>query len=426
MSYKPGDINLGDPDQLLEVGNPPHDYFTVLRNEAPVFWNPAPEKDIGGVIPLKRGFWVLSKWDDVNMASRDAARFSSWLGGPMVYDVECNEEGGGNPYTLESQRMGLMGMDHPDHTAYRKLVSAGFTPKNIAPLEPLVRSHAKQIIAKTRDLEDAEFVFTVAAELPMLMLCELMGVPQKDWNLMFEWGNKAAAVEDSSVDAATNVGELFNYCQELVHEKRRNPDGSMLSNYANKEIEGERLTDMEINMFCLTLSIAGHETTRNTTAHVIRLLTEYPEQRALLLEDLPGRLPNTIEETLRFSPPVMQFRRTATEDIDLRGVRIAKGDKVYLSYASANRDEEVFVDPQSFNILRPDVGKHLSFGAGPHFCLGNTLARMQLNAILTELLTARPQVHVTAPPQPFRSIWFNAMTSMSVNFGPLADPVGAR
>lgn len=422
MDLKPGDINLGDPDQLQQVGWPPHDYLAVLRREAPVSWNPAPDHPIGGAAPLHTGFWVLSKWADVDMASRDASRFSSWLGGPVLYDFP-DDAPPGTPHTLEGMRMGLMGKDHPEHTAYRRLVSAGFTPRHIAELEPMIRTEAKRIIDKVRDMNDAEFVFTVAAELPMITLCHLMGVPRSDWPLVFNWGNKMASPEDPTIDAFQTSMELFGYCQSLVDAKRAQPDGSMLSNYANKEIDGERLSDLEINMFFLTLSIAGHETTRNTTAHVIRLLSEFPEQREVLLADLHGRLPNTIEETLRFSPPVAQFRRTATQDIELRGQTIKSGDKVYLSYASANRDEELFEEPDRFDILRPNAAKHLSFGAGPHYCLGNTLARTQLRTILEELLAVRPQVHTIAEPKQLRSIWFNALTEMPVSFG---EPAGVR
>jgi cytochrome P450 len=416
MNFKPGDVNLGDPDQLLEVGMPPYEYLAVLRREAPVQWNPAPDKPIGGNMPLNTGFWVLSKYEDVAMASRNAEVFSSWLGGPVLYDTPENVVPG-SPYSLEGQRSGLMGKDHPDHTAYRKLVSVGFTPKNIAKLEPMIRSHAKRIIDRVRDAEDGEFVFTVAAELPMMTLCELMGVPRSDWQQLFDWGNKMAAVEDPDIDGMQTAAELFGYCHQLVEEKRKNPDGSMLSDYANKDVDGERLSDFDINMFFLTLSIAGHEATRNTTTHVIRLLSEFPDQRAVLLEDLAGRLPNTIEETLRFSPPVVQFRRTATRDFELRRVKIKQGDKVYLSYASANRDEEVFADPDRFDILRPNADRHLSFGAGPHFCLGSRLARLQLRTILEELLTARPHVHVSGPITKLRSIWFNAAMEMPVSYG---------
>jgi len=422
MSFKPGDVNLGDPDQLLEVGLPPHEYLAVLRREAPVHWNPAPAKPIGGAFALDKGFWVLSKWEDVNMASRETDRFSSWLGGPLIYDPKPDAPAG-SPYALDGIRSGLMGKDHPEHTAYRKLVSAGFTPKNIAKLEPMIRLHAKRIIDGIRDADDAEFVFQVAAELPMLTLCEMMGIPQSDWHQFFTWGNQVAMVEDPTIDALQVNMELWGYCQSLVEQKRKNPDGSMLSNYANKEIDGERLTDAEINMFCVTLAIAGHETTRNTTAHVIRLLSEHPDQRALLLEDLPGRLPNAIEETLRYSPPVVQFRRTATCDVELRGTHIKAGDKVYISYASANRDEDLFEDPDKFDILRSNADQHLSFGAGAHFCLGSTLARLQLRTILEELLVARPQVHVSGDITQLRSIWFNGMLEMPVQFA-AAEPVG--
>jgi cytochrome P450 len=414
MSFKLGDVNLGDPDQLQQVGMPPYEYLAVLRREAPVHWNPAPSRPIGGNMPLNTGFWVLSKYEDVDMASRNTEVFSSWLGGPVIYDPPENAEG--TSYSLEGQRAGLMGKDHPDHTAYRRLVSVGFTPKNIARLEPMIRAHAKRIIDRVREADDGEFIFSVAAELPMITLCELMGVPTSDWPQFFEWGNKIAAVENPDIDGQQTSAELFAYCHQLVEEKRKNPDGSMLSNYATKDVDGERLSDFDINMFFLTLSIAGHETTRNTTAHVVRLLSEFPDQRAVLLEDLTGRLPNTIEETLRFSPPVVQFRRTATRDFELREAQIKQGDKVYLSYASANRDEEVFADPDRFDVMRPNADRHLSFGAGPHYCLGGRLARLQLRAILEELFTARPQVHVNGPITTLRSIWFNATVEMPVSY----------
>jgi cytochrome P450 len=304
------------------------------------------------------------------------------------------------------------------------LVAAGFTPKNVAAMEPMIRGHASRIIDRVRDMDDAEFVYTVAAELPMMTLCELMGVPEADWEKVFHWGNNFAMGESNEVDTHQNSMELFGYCQFLVDSKRRNPDGSMLSNYANKEIEGSRLTDLEINMFFLTLSIAGHETTRNTTAHFVRLISQHPDQRGVLLQDLPARLPNAIEEVLRCSPPVMQFRRTATQDIELRGQHIKTGDKVYLSYVSANRDEDIFTDPDRFDITRPNAADHLSFGAGPHFCIGHGLARMQLRTILDELFSARPHVATSGPPVPAPSIWLNALSAMPVEFHaqPAATP----
>lgn len=419
MTFRPGDVNLADANQLLEVGLPPHDYLAVLRSEAPVHWNPAPESPgplgTNTGIGLLQGFWVLSKWEDVAMASKDATRFSSWLGGPIIFDEDPNVPPGPIPY-VESQRMGMMGKDHPEHTAYRKLVSSAFTPKNIAAMEPIIREHAARIIDRVRDAQDGEFIETVAAELPMMTLCELLGVPQKDWAQLFQLGNRSAQLEDPTIDVGANIIEMFEFCQRLVEEKRANPDNSMLSRYATEEVDGEKLSDFEINMFFMTLSIAGHETTRNTTAHVVRMLSENPDQRKLLLEDLHGRLPNAIEETLRISPPVVQFRRTATCDIELRGTTIREGDKVYLSYASANRDEDIFSDPNRFDILRPEASKHLSFGAGPHFCMGGALARLQLRILLEELLTARPDVHVNGDIEQLRSVWFNGINTMPVSF----------
>jgi cytochrome P450 len=420
MPLRPGDVNLADPDQLAEIGVPPHEYFAVLRREAPVHWNPPPDRPIDGIPLVAKGFWVLSRWEDVDMASRNSQIFSSWLESPVIYDIP-EDAPPTSPGSLEAHRQGLMGKDPPEHTAYRRLVSAGFTPKNIARLEPMIRDHARRIIDGVRDADDVEFVFTVAHELPMMTLCELMGVPESDWRKIFKWGNRLAAVENADNNGLEVARELFGYCQWLVEEKRKNPDGSMLSSYATKEVDGERLTDTEINMFFMTLSIAGHETTRSTTAHVVRLLSEYPRQRAILMEDLPGRLPNTIEETLRFSPPVMQFRRTATQDVEVRGVTIKQGDKVYLSYASANRDEEIFTDADRFDILRPNANQHLAFGIGPHYCLGHGLARLQLRALLEELFTARPQIHVTGPVSMLRSIWFNAPLEMPVAFAAPAE-----
>lgn len=416
MSVKPGDVNLADPDQLMEVGLPPYDYFAMLRQQAPVHWNPAPPPEVSvGPMPVREGFWVLSKWEDVNMASRDSKRFSSWLGGPLVFDT-VEDDRIGSPFTIEAQRMGMMAMDATEHTTYRRLVSSGFTPRSVADMEPMIRRHAGRIIDRIRDQDDAEFVYTVAAELPMMTLCELMGVPEADWEKFFHWGNTAAMGESTHVDSYQNSLELFAYCQHLVESKRSEPDRSMLSHYATKEIEGQRLTDLEINMFFLTLSIAGHETTRNTTAHFVRLISEHPDQREVLLADLPARLPNAIEEVLRYSPPVMQFCRTVTEDVTLRGEHVKAGEKVYLSYVSANRDEEVFNDPDRFDILRENASQHLSFGIGPHFCIGHGLARMQLRTILDELLTARPQVEVSGPPRQYRSIWLNALTELPVAF----------
>lgn len=417
MSLQPGDINLGSNNDMMSLdGGVPYEYLATLRREAPVFWNPPPTD--GAIIfelgdsyePV--GFWVLSKYDDVALASKDSERFTAADG--IIWIDQTQSE-----LALASHRSGLMGMDPPNHTQYRRLVQSGFTPRAVAQLEPQIREQAAKLIGELAERDQAEFVFEIASELPMILLCEMMGIPQERRAEYMELGNATASFEfnDNFVNDQIN---LFLMLDDVVKTVEGAPDDTLISKYVHGEVDGRSLTPDEITQFFQTLSIAGHETTRNTTAHFVRLMDEHPDQKALLLEDLEGRLPNAIEEVLRFSPPVMQFCRTATEDIELRGETIAKGDKVYLSYLSANRDEEVFDDPDRFDILRPNADRHLAFGTGAHFCLGASLARLQLRCVLTELYTQLPGIALADAPTPMYSVWFNALNEMPVRTCPVA------
>lgn len=418
MAPTPGEVNLADPSHLTEMGIPPYDYFETLRRDAPVHWNPPPAPDPRGHPRLvTKGFWVLTRYDDVKMASRDYRRFSVWRGGPLIFDVEDMLGVDGKPRgeaALEAQRSGLMGMDPPDHATYRRIVQAVFTPRSVAALEPMIAGHAERIVDDLVTAGGGEFVMGTAAQLPLLVLCDLMGVSYDDREEYFSMANAAANMENPKVDRLSALLNLLVLCMQLVDEKRSEPDGSMLSAYANTEIEGRRLTPDEIAMFFATLSIAGHETTRNTTAHFVRLMSEHPDQKALLLEDLDARLPNAIDEVLRYSPPVMDFRRTTTCDVQLGDKVMLEGDKVYLSYVSANRDEAIFEAPDRFDILRPNASKHLAFGVGPHHCLGAGLARLQLRILLGELYQRLPTLQVAEPPTWIPSVWFNALAKMPV------------
>ena len=411
MATQLGDINLASNDDMARIGTAPYDYLAVLRREAPVFWNPPPETQR---IPIPcAGFWVLSRYDDVVMASKDTERFSAWENAVVWVDTKQS------PMALEAQRQGLLGMDPPQHTDYRRLVQPAFTPRQVAALEPHIREEAEVVVAELAERDEAEFVFDVAAELPMILLCELMGVPRERRQEYLRLGNAVASVEFNE-DYETNLFELFLFLDDVV--KHRDPDeqDTMLARYLDGEVDGRSLTPDEVSQFFVTLSIAGHETTRNTTAHFVRLMDEHPDQKALLLEDLEGRLPNAIEEVLRHSPPVMQFCRTATEDVEIRGTTVPAGDKVYLSYVSANRDEDVFDDPDRFDILRDNADAHLAFGTGPHFCLGASLARTQLRAVLGELYTQLPEITLAGPPEPMNSVWFNGINAMPVATCPVA------
>lgn len=411
MTLRPGDVNLASQGDMATIGEAPWDYFAVLRHEEPVSWNPAPREQTDRVPVI--GFWVLSKYEDVAMASKDPARFSAWENSVLWGDVKQN------PMALEAQRAGLMGMDPPNHTQYRRLVQPEFTPRKVAELEPWMREQAREVIAELATRDRAEFVFDVAAELPMILLCHMMGVPAEQRGEYLRIANDVANVEFNENFEGTML-ELFLFLNDLVQNAADLEEHTMLHKYLTGEVDDRRLTLDEICQFFVTLSIAGHETTRNSTAHFVRLMDEYPEQKALLLEDLDGRLPNAIEEVLRFSPPVMQFCRTATEDVEIRGVAIPAGDKVYLSYLSANRDEDVFEEPDRFDILRENADAHLAFGTGAHFCLGAALARAQMRHVLTELYTQLPDIELAEAPTPMGSVWFNAITAMPVNTCPVA------
>ena len=416
MRLTPGDINLASNNDMRAAGGVPYEYFAVLRREAPVFWNPPPTDgftpaDIEDYQPI--GLWILSKYEDVQMASRDAVRFSAHENSVLWPDTQQS------PTTLAVQRSGLLGMAPPNHTQRRRLVQPGFTPRSIAALEPHIREEAAKVIGELAERGEAEFVFDVAAELPMILLCEMMGVPQERRREYLEIANHVANVEFNE-HGADNQMALLVFLDDIVKNTGGIPPDTLLAKYMAGEVDGEKLTQDEITMFFITLSLAGHETTRNTTAHFVRLMDAHPDQKALLLEDIEGRMPNAIEEVLRHSPPVQQFCRTAMEDIELRGQTIRKGDKVLMSYVSANRDEEIFEDPETFDILRPNADRHLAFGSGAHFCLGASLARLQLRCVLTELYTRVPEIALAGTPEPMCSVWFNALNEMPVRTCPVA------
>ena len=406
---RPGDLDLSDPASF-EKG-PPHDYLRVLRREAPVHWNPAPaeQKTLNAI---RQGFWVLTKYDDVVDVSRNPKLFSSALGAPFLWDMDEAHLGG-----IRAQ---MLGMDPPQHVRYRRLISRGFTPKMVSQLEPVIRRHASEIVGRIARRGECEFVEELACELPLTLICELMGIPQADRKKIFDWSNQMIGADDPDMKAAPGqegmaAVAMWMYCNELAAKKKQQPDDTLVSLYVNAEVDGERISELELNHFFVLLSVAGNETTRNATSHFMRLIAAHPEQYELLCSDVDRYLPGAIEESLRYSPPVMNFRRTATEDTEIRGVRIRRGDKVYLSYPAANRDEDVFEDPERFDITR-EKNDHIAFGIGEHFCLGSNLARMQLRAILREVLTRLRDLELVGEPAIQRSNFIHGIKRMRVRF----------
>jgi len=411
MEPRPGKLSLFDPDTYR--AGPPHAYLARLRQEAPVCWHEAPGPEVTSASKLGSGYWVLSKYQDVIDVSRNPHVYSSHVGTAFLFDAVPDDVPG-----LQAM---LINMDPPGHVKYRRLVQRGFTPRMVADLEPRIRAHAKRIVDNVARKGGCEFVTELACELPLILICELMGIPEEDRKQMFDWSNAMIGGDDPEMNAGADSKQvsiqMWMYANALAQKKREQPDDTLISKYVNGEVEGSKISDFELNNFFVLLAVAGNETTRNATSHFMRLMSEHPDQFELLKTDVDRLLPGAIEEALRFSPPVVAFRRTALVDNEIRGSQIRRGDRVVLSYPSANRDEEVFADPDRFDIRR-SPNPHIAFGIGEHFCLGASFARMQLRCILRELLTRLPDIHVVGAPKRQRSNLIHGIREMQVEFSP--------
>ena len=393
-------VNLADPTTY--VSGPPHEFFTYLRNEEPVHWHASET--------FSPGFWVCTKYADVIAVERDVKTYSSAVGGALLDD-----QGDGTELMMLNQ-------DPPQHTRLRNLVARGFTPKVIKAMEPHIRDAAKAIVDRVATRDDVvDFVPNFAAELPLVVIAELLGVPYDDRHKIFEWSNKLIGNSDPEygvggpeASMAASM-ELYAYAQSLADARRARPMDDIVTTLVTAELDGEKLSDIEFNVFVLLLSVAGNETTRNLISGGMLALMENPEQRERLLEDLPGRLDTTVDEMLRYVSPVMYFRRTALADAEIRGVPIAAGDKVTIWYGAANRDEEVFADSQAFDVTR-SPNEHIAFGGrGPHYCLGAALARMEIKVMFEEMLTRLPTMSIAGDAEHLQSNLINGIKHLPVN-----------
>lgn len=381
----------------------PHEAFALLRREAPVFWHPEPDGP---------GFWAVTRHADVVAVSRDPATFSSELGATFI-DTQTDE-------ALAQLRLTILNMDPPRHNRYRRLVSRGFTPRMIDRLVATIERRAARIVDEVVDRGECEFVEDVAAKLPLEMICEMIGLPEADWPRMFELSNTLVGFDDPDLRATPEEGEaaaaeIYAYCDAVAADRRANPRDDLMTALVQAEVDGERLTDLELNLFFVTLVVAGNETTRNLVSHAMLALIEHPDQLRRLRED-PGLWPTAVEEMLRWGTSIHNFRRTATRDTELRGQRIAAGDKVVMYYMSANRDEEVFEDPFRFDVGRTP-NDHVAFGGGGvHYCLGASLARAEIRAIMRQLVERLDDVQLAGDVRRLRSDFVNGIKSMPVTF----------
>jgi cholest-4-en-3-one 26-monooxygenase len=399
------DVNLVDLDRF--VPSVPYEMFDVLRHEAPVFWH----KEGGD-----KGFWAITRYDDVVSVNRDAETFSSARGTALIHDLDQD--------LLDQQRMMMLNMDPPMHTRYRRLVNRGFTPRMVSALEDDMRRMTNAIIDGVSEKGECDFVTDVAAELPLQVIADILGVPQEDRHLVFDWSNRMVGSEDPEYqitpEAATMAAmELYDYAHKLASEKRLDLHNDIVSILLQAEPNGEALSELEFDMFFLLLCVAGNETTRNLISHGMLALMEHPGERKRLLDD-PSLLPSAIEEMLRWGSPVMHFRRTATRDTEIGGQEIKEDDKVVFWHISANRDETVFEDPYRFDISR-SPNEHVAFGSGgPHFCLGANLARLEINVMFEEVLRRLPDMELAGPAQRLRSNFINGIKHLPVSFSPSA------
>lgn len=346
----------------------PHDFFTWLRREQPVWWHEPTEHTPDGI-----GFWVVSRHEDTSLIMRDPATFSSGLGGTEIAD---------SPAAGAMLNMA----DDPEHRRLRSLVSKGFTPRMIGRLEADLRARARRILSTVPVGTSFEFVNTVAQELPLQAICGLLGIPLQDRAELLKNLDEGLEAETGEIIGSEQLRELTRYGMDLIRQKRECPADDILSVIVHSGVDDdtEPLTDRELRNFFALLFPAGAETTRSAISGAVLAFIEYPDQLARLRAE-PELMPTALEEIVRWTTPSVYKRRTATREVIIGGQTIHKDDKVTFWEMSANRDEQVFSDPFSFDIGR-DPNPHLGFGLGVHFCLGAHLARLELRVMIEELL----------------------------------------
>jgi len=379
----------------------PHEQFRWLRRNAPVYRHPEPHG---------RGFWAVTRYNEVRAVGRDPKTYSSYKGGIQIDDPS-------GPALAATRNMMLM-MDPPQHTRYRQLVSRQFTPHSVQALRPRIEQLAAEIIDRVSTRGECDLVRDIAGELPSYVIADLMGIPLEEGRRLYELTEKMHASEEAVTQDERNIAsmEMLSYAMGVAEHKRKHPGSDLATQLLNSQIDGDRLTPAEYSLFFMLLINAGGDTTRNLLAAGMLALFENPAQRRRLQENLDAMLPGTVEEMLRYVSPVVYMRRTATCDTELGGTKIGEGDKVVMYYGAANRDETIFADPDQFDIGRTP-NDHIAFGGGgAHFCLGAHLARLEIQAMLREIFTRLPDIRSAGAPQWLASNFISGLTHLPAQF----------
>ncbi|OIJ67237.1 cytochrome P450 [Streptomyces mangrovisoli] len=405
----PEGFDLTDPDLLHH--RVPLPEFAQLRQSEPVRWIPQPHGLAGFD---DDGYWAVTRHADVRYVSTHPEIFSSWLNTAIIrFGAHIERD------AIDAQRLILLNMDPPEHTRVRQILQRGFTPRAIRALEERLRNRAGAIVEAVRHRSDPfDFVTEVACELPLQAIAELIGVPQEDRAKIFEWSNRMIAYDDPEYAITEEVGaesatEIIAYAMNMAAERKRCPAHDIVSTLVAAEGEGNLSYD-EFGFFVLMLAVAGNETTRNAITHGMHAFLTHPDQWELYVRERPS---TAAEEIVRWATPVNSFQRTATQDTELGGARIRKGDRVGLFYASANHDPEVFERPDEFDVTR-DPNPHLGFGGGgPHYCLGKSLAVLEIDLIFHAIADAMPGLKAAGDPRRLRSAWINGVKELRVSVG---------
>ncbi|MEV1018920.1 cytochrome P450 [Streptomyces sp. NPDC050264] len=406
----PDGFDFTDPDLLQD--RIPYQEFAQLRQAEPVRWIEQ-ERGVSGFDDA--GYWAVTRHADVKYVSTHPEIYSSNLNTAVIrFNSSIQRD------QIEVQKMIMLNMDPPEHTRVRQIVQRGFTPRAIRSLEDALRSRARDIV--TTALQQAgpdgsfDFVTNVAVELPLQAIAELIGIAQDDRSRVFDWSNKMVAYDDPEYAITEEIGaeaamEIVGYAMNLAAERKQCPAKDIVSRLVAAEDEGNLSSD-EFGFFVILLAVAGNETTRNAITHGMHAFLTHPDQWELYKRERPG---TTAEEIVRWATPVVSFQRTATQDTELGGRKIKAGDRVGIFYSSANHDPEVFEDPDAFDITR-DPNPHLGFGGGgPHFCLGKSLAVLEIDLIFNAIADAMPGLRLTGDPRRLRAAWLNGVKELQVS-----------
>jgi cytochrome P450 len=385
-------VDPGDPSFHLDADA----LYAWLRAEAPV-------------LEYAPHHFTVAKYHDIREISRDPERFCSGRG-VLVNDPMR----GDRPSTAAPS---IIHMDPPDHTRFRNIVNRAFTPRAVRALEPRVRELAREVLDAVSDGRVVDLVETIAVPLPVLVIAELLGIPEEHRGDFRRWSDASIEAADHSDERTLReIGELFAFLRGHLDRARAHPAADLVSALVQAEVDGRRLTDDELVVFCMALLVAGNETTRHLVSGGALALARHPEQRSALAADLRSeRVAVAVEEMLRVVTPVSAFARTATRPTTLRGTQLAAGDYVVMLYASGNRDEEVFgLDADAFDAQRPPDPAHVAFGFGEHLCLGASLARLEARVMFEELLARHPRYEVVGEPAWLRSTVMHGLVTLPV------------